>query len=52
MYDWLHVIIMSRTRARVNLHTIIAWMFRNPLLEMGVISEVKATATEFEPTAT
>ena len=29
----LYVIIMSRTRFRVNLHSIVAWMSRNSLLE-------------------
>ena len=37
---WLFVIIMSRTRFRVNLHSIVAWMSRNSFLETGAISEV------------
>ena len=30
---WLYVFIMSRTRFRVNPHSIVAWMSRNSLLE-------------------
>ena len=37
---WLYVIIMSRTRLRVNLHSIVARMSRNSLLETWAISEV------------
>ena len=37
---WLYVPIMSRRRFRVNPHSIIAWMSRNPLLETGAKSEV------------
>ena len=33
----LYVLIMSRTRFRVNLHSIFAWMSRNSLLETGAI---------------
>ena len=29
LYLWLYVIIMSRTRFRVNLHSIVTWMSRN-----------------------
>ena len=36
----LNVIIMLRTRLRVNLHPTVAWMSRNFLLEAGVISKV------------
>ena len=36
--------IMSRTRFRVNLHSTVAWMSRNSLLEAGVKSEVWVTA--------
>ena len=36
----LHVLIMSRTRFRVNPHSIVVWMSRNFLLETGSISEV------------
>ena len=39
-YSWLLVVIMSRTRLRVNLHSMVAWMSRNSLLEKGTISEV------------
>ena len=28
--DWLHVLIKSRTRFRVNLHSIVTWMSRTP----------------------
>ena len=37
---WLYVLAMSRTRFRVNPHYIVAWMWRNSLLEAGVKSEV------------
>ena len=36
----MYVLIMSRTRFRVNPHSIFGWMSRNSLLETGVISEV------------
>ena len=36
----LYVLIMSRTRFRVNPHSIFACMSRNSLLETGAISEV------------
>ena len=49
---WLYVLIMSRTRFRVNPHPIVAWMSRNSLLEVGAKSEIKVTATGFEPKAT
>ena len=35
-----YVIIMSRMSFRVNLHSIVAWMSRNSLLEAGAIFEV------------
>ena len=38
--EWLYAIIMSCTSSRVKLHSIVAWMSRNPLLETGTISEV------------
>ena len=38
--EWLYVIIMSRTRFRVNPHSIVAWMSRNSLLKAGARSEV------------
>ena len=41
----LCVLIMSHTHFRVNLHSVVAWLSRNSLLETGVISEVYATAT-------
>ena len=37
---WLYVIIMSRMLLRMNLHSIVAWMLRNSLLETGAISDV------------
>ena len=37
---WLYVIIMSRTRFRMNLHSNVAWNSRNSLLETGVKSQV------------
>ena len=37
---WLYVLAMSRTRLRVNPHSIVAWMSRNSLLEAGAKSEV------------
>ena len=36
----LHIIIVSRTRFRVNLHSVVTWMSRNPLLQTGAISKV------------
>ena len=36
----LFVFIVSYTYFRVNLHSIVAWMSRNSLLETGTISEV------------
>ena len=42
MWRWfsrLYVVIMSRTRIKVNPHSIVAWMSRNSLLETGAISE-------------
>ena len=38
--NWPYVIIMLHTRFRVNLHSIFAWISRNALLKIGVISEV------------
>ena len=35
----LYVIVMPRTRFSVNLHSIVAWMSRNSLLEAGEKSE-------------
>ena len=45
---WLYVIIMSRTRFRVNLHSIVAWMSRKSLLETGAIFEVYVNSTFIE----
>ena len=36
----LYVLAMSRTRFRVNPHSVVAWMSRNFLLEAGAKSEV------------
>ena len=36
---WLYVLVMSRTRFRVNPHSIVVWMSRNSLLEAGAKSE-------------
>ena len=51
-YQWrncprtcLYVLIMSRTRFRVNLYSIVAWMLRSSLLKTGAISEVQVTAS-------
>ena len=38
MEEQLYVIIMSRTRFRVNPHSIVTWMSRNALLETGAIN--------------
>ena len=48
----MYVIIMSRTRFRVNLHHIVTSMSRNSLLETGAILEVLVTATGLESTTT
>ena len=45
----LYVLVMSRTRFRVNPHSIVVWMSRNSLLEAGTKSEVSVTATGIEP---
>ena len=45
----LCVLIMSHTHFRVNLHSVVARLSRNSLLETHVISEVYVTATGFEP---
>ena len=39
-WAWLHVLVMSRTHFRVNLHSIFAWMSRNSLRETSAISGV------------
>ena len=40
LQEWLYVLIMSRTRYRVNLHPIVAWMSKNSLLETDAISKI------------
>ena len=50
--QWLYVLVMSRTRFRVNPHSIVAWMSRNSLLEAGAKSEDEVTATGLEPRTT
>ena len=42
IFHWLYVLVMSRTRFRVNRHSIVPWMSRNSLLEAGAKSEVQA----------
>ena len=37
---WQYVIIMSGTRFRVNPHSIVAWMSRKSLLEVGAKPEI------------
>ena len=56
---WLYVLVISRTRLRVNSHSIVAWMSRNFLqagsrwkLEAGGKSEGEVTATGLEPRTT
>ena len=38
-HHWLYVLVMPRTRFRVNPHYIFVWMSRNSLLEAGARSE-------------
>ena len=49
---WLYVLVMSRTRFRVNPHSIVAWMSRNTLLKAREKSEGEGTATGLEPRTT
>ena len=49
---WLYVLILSRTRFRVNTHSIFAWMSKNCLLYKKVISEIEVTSMALKPTAT
>ena len=44
----LYVLVMSRTRFRVNPLSIVAWMSRNSLIEASAKSEGYVTATGFE----
>ena len=46
------LLVMSRTRFRVNPHSIVAWMPRNSLLEAGAKSEGDVTATGLETRTT
>ena len=48
----LHVLVMSRTRFRVNPHFIASWMSRNSLREVGAKYENKVTATGLESRTT
>ena len=48
---WLYV-FMPRAHFRVNLHSIVAWMAGNSLLETGEISEIQVTEMRYEPTTT
>ena len=48
----LYVLVMSRTRFRVNPHSIVAWISRNSLLEAGAKSEGEVTGTGLEPRTT
>ena len=48
----LYLFFMSRTRFRVNPHSIFALMSRNSLLEAGAKCEGEVTATWLEPTTT
>ena len=43
--EWLYVLVMSRTRLRVNAHSIVVWMSRNFLLEACAKSQSYVTAT-------
>ena len=47
----LCVFIMSHTHFRLNLHSVVAWMWRNTLLDRDAISEVEVTATGLNPQA-
>ena len=51
-YVWLYVLVMSRTRFRVNPHSIVVWMSRNSLLEAGAKFEGEVTAAGLEPRTT
>ena len=48
----LCVLIMSYTHFRVNLHSVVARLLRNSLIETDAISEVYVTATGFESKTT
>ena len=37
---------MSHTRFRVSLHSVVAWMSRSSLLEIGAVSDIEVTAEE------
>ena len=52
--DWSCCVIpiMSHTRFKVNLNSVVAWMSRNSILETGATSDVWETITGFDPTTT
>ena len=49
---WLYVLVMPRTRFRVNPHSIFAWMSIKFLLKGSTKSECEVTATALEPRTT
>ena len=49
---WLYVLVMSRTRFRVNPHSIVVWTSRNFLLNPSAKSEAEVIATGHEPRTT
>ena len=52
LINWLYVLVMLRTRFRVNPHSIVTWMSRNSLFEAALKSETEVTATGLEPATT
>ena len=48
--SWLYVIIMSRTRFKVNLHNIVAWMPRNRRDIWGLNNGIRTHATDMVKT--
>ena len=44
--NWLRVLIMSRTRFRVNLHSIAAWMLRNSLIDIWNLGDCNRIWTQ------
>ena len=51
-YIWLYVFVMSRTRFRLNPHSIVSWMWRKSLLKVAAESDVQVTAAGLDPTTT